>query len=390
MSASPGDVTSSGASGAPSPAQVLARVDRELSAFWASPPGPGETPKTRACTTNLVVVAATPELAERWVAIIDDVLQSVPARAVVVGLDPDGADGLEASTTAVCTPGRSGGPAFCSERVTLQARGAVCARLASCVNTLCVTDVPTTLVWLGRVHAGDLVFAPLAGDADRIVLDTAQSSPQGSLSDLARVVRWAAAREPGKRPGVADLAWTRLAPWQEMCARMFDEPRLRDLAAHVTGLRMVQASSPGTTLASEGGLVLGWLATRLGWKAVSLAGKLRLLRPDDGNVRAQLRAETTPYAPQGALLALEIDASLGPLALHGEIRREPGEADTALWRLDVTTAGETKRLEQRVRLRAGEPARLLERTLHRPPHDVVLAESAAWAAGLHGEELQCA
>jgi glucose-6-phosphate dehydrogenase assembly protein OpcA len=373
----------------PSPGHVLAQVDRELSSFWASPGGSEEPPKARACTRNLVVVAATPEIAERWVPVIDDVIQSIPARAIVIGLDPDGDDALEATTTAVCTPGAGGGPAFCSERVTLQARGAVCARIASCVNALCVTDVPTTLVWLGRVHAGDLVFAPLAREADRIVLDTAQSSPQGLLGDLAHVVRWAAALDPGNRPGVADLAWTRLAPWQEMCARMFDEPRLREAAAHVTSLKMVQASAPGTALASEGSLLLGWLATQLGWKAVSLAGKLRLLRPDEGGVRARLCGEPTPYAPSGALLSLELEASVGPIAMRGEIRRDPAEADAALWRLEITSGGETQRLEQRVRLRAGEPARLLERTLHRPPHDAALAETVGWAEGLHGEELSC-
>jgi glucose-6-phosphate dehydrogenase assembly protein OpcA len=378
-----------GAASRASPGEVLAQVDRELSSFWASPGGPDETPKARACTRNLVVVAATPEIAERWVSVIDDVIQSIPARAVVIGLDPDGEDALEATTTAVCTPGAGGGPAFCSERVTLQARGAVCARIASCVDALCVTDVPTTLVWLGRVHAGDLVFAPLALEADRIVLDTAQSSPQGQLADLARVVRWAAGREPGNRPGVADLAWTRLAPWQEMCARMFDEPRLREAAAHVTYLRMVQASSPGTALASEGSLLLGWLATQLGWKAVSLAGRLRLLRPDEGSVRAQLCGEPSPYAPSGSLLSLELEASFGPIAMRGEIRRDHGETDAALWRLEITSGGETQRLEQRVRLRAGEPARLLERTLHRPPHDAALAETVGWAEGLHGEELSC-
>jgi glucose-6-phosphate dehydrogenase assembly protein OpcA len=378
-----------------SPSQVLGRLDRELRAFWSMPPPPGETPKARACTRNLVVVAGTPELAEAWVSIVDDVVQAIPARAIVVGFDPDGADALEATTTAVCTPGESGGPAICSERVTLQAHGAVCARLASCVDALCVTDVPTTLVWLGRVHADDLVFAPLARDADRIILDAAQ----GSLSGLARVVRWArtdapvgpwtGARAAGERPGVADLAWTRLAPWQELCARMFDEPRLRELAARVTRVGMVQASAPEAALGSEGSLVLGWLATRLQWKAVSLAGQLRLLRPDGGNVQAQLRAEAAPQSPRGALLALEIEAQAGPLAIRGAITREQGKADAALWRLEVTSGGQTQRIEQRVRLRASEPARLLERTLHRPPHDDALAESVAWADGLLSEELVC-
>ena len=182
-----------------SPGQLVSQVETELRAFWSMPPAPGETPKARACTRNLVVIAATPRLADRWVSIVDDVVQALPARAIVVGLDPDAADGLEAVTTAVCTPGAGGGSAICSERVTVQARGASCTRLASCIDALCATDVPMTLVWLGRVHADDLVFAPLARSADRIILDASQ----GSLTDLARVVRWARLTPPGERPGIA-------------------------------------------------------------------------------------------------------------------------------------------------------------------------------------------
>jgi glucose-6-phosphate dehydrogenase assembly protein OpcA len=372
-----------------SPGQVLAELDQQLRAFWSSPSAPGEVPKARACTRNLVVVAGTPDLADRWVSVVDDVLQVVPARAIVVGLDPDGPDALAGTSTAVCTPGVGGGPAVCSERVTLLARGAVCARLASCIETLSVTDVPTTLVWLGHVHADDLVFAPIARGADRIILDAAQAS----LFDLARVVRWAdgggrsAAGAPS--PGVADLAWTRLAPWQELCARLFDEPRVRGLAQKVTRVGIAQAGEAGFALGSEGMLMLGWLATRLEWKAVSLAGKLRLVRPDQVNVQTHLGAEPAAHAPQGALLALKIEAGAGDLSLRGTIARERADADTAIWSLDTTCAGDTRHIEQRVRLRASEPARLLERTIHRPPYDRTLAESVAWADGLLGEELAC-
>lgn len=367
-----------------SPGELLDRVERELRAFWSTPPVAGETPKARACTRNLVVIAATPELADRWVPIVDDVLLSIPARAIVVGLDPDGADGLDAVTTAVCAPG-DGGAATCSERVAVQARGAACTHLASFIEALCATDVPTTLVWLGRVHADDLVFAPLARDADRIVLDAAQ----GSLTDLARVVRWARQAPKGQAPGVADLAWTRLAPWQELCARMFDEPRLRDLASRVTRLKIVQASAAGAALGSEGGLLLGWLATRLEWKSTSLAGRLRLVRPDDGPVHTHLRAESAPQRLGRQLLAVEIEASASQLSLRGTITRDQADDDAAIWRLDVLSHGEPQRIEQRVRLRASEPARLLERTLHRPPDDEALAETVAWADGLLGEEVAC-
>jgi glucose-6-phosphate dehydrogenase assembly protein OpcA len=374
------------------PGEVLERVERELQACWSSPPATGETPKTRARTRNLVVVAGTPELASRWASIIDEVLQTIPARAIVVGLDPDGGDALEASAAAVYMPAGSGSDAVCSERVTLVVRGAVCTRLASCVETLRAADVPTTLVWLGRVHADDPAFAPLARDADKIILDAAQ----GSLASVAQVVRWAGARPANESPGVGDLAWTRLSAWQDLCARMFDEPLLRELPWGMTRVEIVQASPAGAPLGCEGGLLLGWLATRLGWKATSLGGKLRLLRRDphrdvspQGTVRALLRADPAAKAPRSALLALQVEAKAGDLTMRGAITREPGDAPVAIWRREVQGRGEPERIEQRVRLGTSEPAPLLEETLRRARHDEALAASVTWADELRGEELAC-
>jgi glucose-6-phosphate dehydrogenase assembly protein OpcA len=253
------------------------------------------------------------------------------------------------------------------------------------VDALVVTDVPTTLVWLGRVHADDPAFAPLAASASRIVFD----SSVGSLASLAHVVYWARARAPSERPGVADLTWTRIAPWQELCARLFDEPRVRHLASSVTRVTLTQASQSGAGLAPEGTMLLGWLATSLGWRAASLAGKLRLLRPDEASVNVQLSTRPAP-APPGSLVALRVEASAGDLSLVGEVERESEPStEMATWRLAVSSGGQTSRLEQRVQLRGSDPARLLERTLHRPPHDGALLDAVAWADELRGEELAC-
>jgi hypothetical protein len=170
---------------------------------------------------------------------------------------------------------------------------------------------------------------------------------------------------------------------------MFDEPFLRELVSRISRITIAQASTTGTALGSEGGLMLGWLATRLGLKAASLAGKLRLVRPNDGSVRLQLRAEPAPQSAPGALRGLEIEASAGDFTLRGTIACEKDDADKALWRREVTHNGERQCIEQRVRLRSGESSRLLERTLRRPRYDETLAESAVWGDGLRDEEVAC-
>jgi glucose-6-phosphate dehydrogenase assembly protein OpcA len=370
-------------------AAVLRRAEDELRALWATPPAAGQPPKSRACTMNLVVIAPTPAVAEHWVSIVDAAIMNVPARAIVVGLDPDGDEGLEATVSAVCAPdGRGGGAVTCSERVTLMARGAAAQRLPSSIGALSAADVPTTLVWLARVHSDDATFMPLAHESSRIVLDAATSS----VASLAYVTRWVRSRPLRERHGLGDLAWTRISQWQELCARMFDSPALLPLAEVVTRVTLVQASMPGTALGAEGALLLGWLATRLGWKAASLSGKLRLGRRCGGYVEVQLKGQAggAGVAP-GAILSLALEAGTPLLSMRGEIvRGTDAQTDSASWRVTMSSNGARERvLEQSARLRAGEPARLLERTLHRRLHDDALAESIGWVDELRGEELTC-
>jgi glucose-6-phosphate dehydrogenase assembly protein OpcA len=172
---------------------------------------------------------------------------------------------------------------------------------------------------------------------------------------------------------------------------MFDSPRLLVLAEQVTRITLVQSSAASTALGAEGALLLGWLATRLGWKAASLSGNLRLVRRSGGYVEVRLKSEPAPWTPPGALLAFELEAGTPALSMRGEIvRGAEAHTDAVTWRVSVSSNGVPERVsEQSARLRAGEPARLLERTLHRRLHDEALAESIAWVDELRGEELTC-
>ena len=362
------------------PAQVLARVESELRTFWSTPPAPGQAPRTRACTMNLLIVAPTPTLAADWVPIVDEVLLALPARGIVVGLDPTGADALTASVSAVCTPAPEGGPSVCSERIVLGIGGAICARASSCIGTLCASDVPTTLVWLGQVHPDDPLFALIAGEATRIVSDASQSS----LDSLTAIVSWTRGRAEADRPGIADLAWTHLGAWQELCARLFDEPRLRPLASQVTRVTVAQASPAHARLTPETALLLGWLGTRLGWKVLVRAGNIELTRSDERALQVDLRAAPAAGS-SGELVSVRLEAEADGIRLSGEIVQEPRSSASkaaGTWRLDVVQGKETQYWEQVVRLGDYHVARVLERTLHRPAFDMALAEAIDWATPL--------
>jgi glucose-6-phosphate dehydrogenase assembly protein OpcA len=185
------------------------------------------------------------------------------------------------------------------------------------------------------------------------------------------------------------MAWTRLAPWLEMIARFFDSMSTRDLATKITRVKVVQASEPGARLGPEPALLLGWIATRLGWKTSRLGGTMRFKRADGANVALELGSVMLPegVAPE-TLGAIYIDAEADGRTMSGSIERDLGsgrgsgqddataDADMMVWK---QTCSDSAPLEQRVRLGANKAAKWLERTIHRPKHDPAFDESVAFA-----------
>ena len=296
------------------------------------------------------LVAASAGVAREWVPVVDEVLQGT-SRARTGGRARSGrADALEADVSGVCTPGDAGA-LLCSERVSLsRAARCRCACRASCA-ALSVTDVPTTLVWLGRAHADDPVFAALASrrHANRARrLARLARGARGRRLLAAHQGAGRAARCGGPHVGAA---------FHVAGAVRADLRRAAASAAGrgVTRVTIVQDGSAGAVLGTQGTLLLGWLATRLGWKAASLAGKLRLVRRDGGTItsrfgRREVRATRARFPP-GLRSTLEAPT----VSVHGEMERE-GTPRTGAWR-SRSGSSEPQRIEQRVRLRDERDAR---------------------------------
>lgn len=330
---------------------------------------------------NIEVVAPTADLLERYTPVVDAVTASIPARAIIAAIEPNAkVDEISGTATAVCS--LDGDKKISSERITLTCKGNLAARAASAMEAFLVPEIPTALVWLGRVHTDDPIFEDLANDAHRIILD----SEYTSIASVIHVASWA--RQQRNAPEIADLAWTRIATWQEMLARFFDDPEMRSLADKITNVRLRQADEIGARIGPEAALMLGWMGTRLGWKTSRLAGALRFKRPDGQNVQVDLTAVPRPagVAPH-TLASLLVEAGDDPAQpiLRGSIERELAsgdatqdtvDADVLVWKLSSPERGE---IEQRVRLGANKAARWLERTLHRPPNDLAFDESIAFA-----------
>ncbi len=365
--------------------QIISTIEKQLREL-ADP----QAAMTRVRAMNLVVVADSLSVAERYTPVVDEVTASLLARAFVVGLDPGSKEGvLVGSAVPIRAP--EGGKDAVSERVSLRAQGQACLRIPSVLEAICVPEVPTVLVWLGKLHPSDAIFEQLAGRSERVVID----SEYTSLSSVVALAEFVRAHPEG--PQAADLAWTRLAPWQELFARFFDQESHAAFAHHIDRIVIAQASRPGARLGSQAALMLGWLATRLGLHPYRAGGAVRFVRADGTEVTTDFIAVPCPQEVAPATLAaLSFVATRGERVHRGSIVRDLGsggqagatdDADVIAWHLEPWQGAA---LDQHVRLGTNKAAKWLERTLRRPAKDMALLESVTFAEHVAEDEVRAA
>ena len=126
--------------------------------------------------------------------------------------------------------------------------------LQSVVAALSLPQAPVVLVWASKHVAGDARFAALASLARSVVYNS--SALDTDDSGLRALVKFEHAHPDML---VSDLAYLRLAPWQESIALFFDG---KNVIRELFDLRRVEIASGS---AAEAYYLLGWLASRLEW-----------------------------------------------------------------------------------------------------------------------------
>lgn len=130
--------------------------------------------------------------------------------------------------------------------------------LRSAVNTLCLPEAPVVLIWVAAGIGEDPRFATLSERMRTVVYNSSLlDSDDQALRELMTFVK--------SHPNVAmcDLAYLRLAPWQESIALFFDG---KDVIRELFDLRRVEITCGSD---SEAYYLLGWLASRLEWTPCS-------------------------------------------------------------------------------------------------------------------------
>jgi len=204
---------------------------------------------------NLVAVVDADRRAE-----IDKRLAQVgryhPSRTIVCVVE-QGRTGLDARATLAGVLGQpSGALGLCHERVAIEMGPQALRHLDVIVDPLLISEL-TTVVW--APHGHHEAVDSMLRLANVILLDSI-SEADDNADSLDRVIELAG------RAYVVDLAWLRSTPWRERIAATLDPvewgPALQEISA-VTVRHRADSRVSGL-------LLLGWLASRLGWQPAVL------------------------------------------------------------------------------------------------------------------------
>jgi glucose-6-phosphate dehydrogenase assembly protein OpcA len=176
-----------------------------------------------------------------------------PSRSIV--LDSTGThDGVAVSTSACSLDSAT----VVNEHVTVGVTELDHGGIVKLAHDLSVPGVPTFVWWSGARFLQSRTFSGLVERATGVLLDSSgKASDEETIRELADF--------PTRFPNVVlrDLAFMRLAPWQDMIAQFFDDPALREDLFSIRSLHIESGS------AAEALYLAGWFGSRLSWEAAA-------------------------------------------------------------------------------------------------------------------------
>lgn len=329
-------------------------IQAELNQLWLkasnSDTGEAHPQVVRACSTNLVLYTDRPDAETVDANLLDDIVQNHPSRAILTICRPSETKKIEAFVSARChLASNSGTRQVCSEQITVVAEGQVEQELISVIDSLLLGDLPVFVWWSIEDLNGERI-APFLINARRLMVDSARAPYSFHfLRDMHALVESTLGEIY-----VSDLNWRRLLGIRSAIAEEFERAPL-----HIEDLKKitkVSIASCGHELSSDDCsiqslLLVGWLAGRLGWGAVSFGKeqsadnteaftKAVFDREGADNVDVIFKSTPMSHVAPGSIYEVEIEIDA---AKKVRVSRDPaGEAGS----LVVTVNENGKRIRE--------------------------------------------
>jgi glucose-6-phosphate dehydrogenase assembly protein OpcA len=340
----------------------------------------------RARVANLLVYVSHEGTLANSHEILTELTAIHPSRVLTMGALLDAPDqDIEMTVETVCqTDKRSGAKRLSCEEITLRAQGQFVSELPSAALPLLVPDLPTFLWWRCALDATDKVCDALLQATDRLVLDSAEfADPNRDLIETNKI--FAAARYD--HVGISDLNWARLTFWRGLLADFYDVATYRALLDNVDLVQVdyVAPESPelSATLAPQALLIVGWLASRLGWTLAqeqpANSGEQKFVVDFASSAGAPVRVELNRLERQerkpGRLVRVELRSNAPEAASFKVIR-----SDDNLHILAEAMLGEVTQRGRVLPVRNRSAAQLLGREMEILCNDDIYQQAVAVAA----------
>lgn len=213
----------------------------------------GSSGVIRACAMTLIVAAGEEQDPENFRETISQLMHEHPGRVIVLRTGQVSGSSLESRVFAQCWKPVGRAQQICCEEVEITVCPSRFADVPQLVLGLTVPDLPVVLWLRSPQPGGGYADAQLFTLADKIIVDSARfDDPERGLAYVREF--------PRKSINVADLEWTRLTPWRESVAHIFeDERNLRFLKS----IRQIRISHSGETPPVSARYLASWFRRTL-------------------------------------------------------------------------------------------------------------------------------
>jgi len=247
-------------------------IEQELDTSWreanASALASGGHAGARNTVMTLVIYANNRSEARRALAVLNDP-GAQASRAIVIV--PTGATGDAPIEAYIATrpKAQEGGVTSYSEQIVLMAHDGAVQHLPGTLLPLIVAGLPSFFWWMGEPPWRTELLESLMDSSDRLIVDTAaMNQPERSLLALDDLMR-----RKKSSCAISDLNNARQAPWRELVAAFFDTPDMLTYLSSVDQVSIEYAAgaeyaAEAPTNTAQAYLFAGWLASRLGWRAL--------------------------------------------------------------------------------------------------------------------------
>lgn len=203
------------------PEQILKALGKVWTSLGQEEKQQGKPTVLRACAMTLIVATDSEDGGFDESQTISELMREHPSRGIVLTVSPDAEHGLEARVLAQCWKPFGKAQQICCEQIEITARPESWPNVGPTLVGLTAADLPV-IFWcrhkraLGPAATADQErgIEAIMNLATKVIIDSQDLDAKPAIE---RIATWQAAGHV-----IADLEWTRLTPWREPVAHIFD------------------------------------------------------------------------------------------------------------------------------------------------------------------------